>query len=56
MLEDGVAVVYQHPALAPDLTVLENLQLVAPALAAPAAPPRPSGCSRASPPPNCGCR
>ena len=35
MREDGVAVVYQHPALAPDLTVLENLQLAAPALAAP---------------------
>ncbi len=34
MREDGVAVVYQHPALALDLTVLENLQLVAPALAA----------------------
>ena len=34
MLEDGVAVVYQHPALAPDLTVLENLQLAAPHLAA----------------------
>jgi ribose transport system ATP-binding protein len=34
MLEDGVAVVYQHPALAPDLTVLENLQLAAPQLAA----------------------
>jgi ribose transport system ATP-binding protein len=34
MLVDGVAVVYQHPALAPDLTVLENLQLVAPDLAA----------------------
>jgi ribose transport system ATP-binding protein len=33
MREDGVAVVYQHPALAPDLTVLENLQLAAPALA-----------------------
>src|ERR1700728_1406176 len=32
--EDGVAVVYQHPALAPDLTVLENLQLAAPSLAA----------------------
>ncbi|MGD0419234.1 MAG: ATP-binding cassette domain-containing protein [Xanthobacteraceae bacterium] len=35
MREDGVAVVYQHPALAPDLTVLENLQLAAPSLAAP---------------------
>ena len=35
MREDGVSVVYQHPALADDLTVLENLQLVAPALAAP---------------------
>ena len=35
MREDGVAVVYQHPALAPDLTVLENLQLAAPALAGP---------------------
>ena len=33
MREDGVAVVYQHPALAPDLTVLENLQLAAPSLA-----------------------
>ncbi len=28
----GVAVAYQHPALAPDLTVLENLLLVAPDL------------------------
>ena len=27
MRENGVSVVYQHPALAPDLTVLENLQL-----------------------------
>jgi len=35
MREDGVAVVYQHPALAPDLTVLENLALAAPSLAAP---------------------
>ncbi len=35
MREEGVAVVYQHPALAPDLTVLENLQLAAPALAGP---------------------
>jgi len=35
MREDGVSVVYQHPALAPDLTVLENLQLAAPALAGP---------------------
>ncbi len=33
--EDGVSVVYQHPALVPDLTVLENLQLAAPSLAAP---------------------
>ena len=33
--EDGVSVVYQHPALAPDLTVLENLQLAAPSLADP---------------------
>jgi ribose transport system ATP-binding protein len=32
MREIGVSVVYQHPALAPDLTVLENLQLAAPAL------------------------
>jgi ribose transport system permease protein/ribose transport system ATP-binding protein len=32
MREAGVSVVYQHPALAPDLTVLENLQLAAPAL------------------------
>jgi ribose transport system ATP-binding protein len=32
MREDGVSVVYQHPALAPDLTVLENLQLAAPSL------------------------
>jgi len=32
--EAGVSVTYQHPALAPDLTVLENLQLAAPALAA----------------------
>jgi len=35
MREDGVSVVYQHPALAPDLTVLENLQLAAPSLAEP---------------------
>jgi ribose transport system ATP-binding protein len=33
MREDGVSVVYQHPGLVPDLTVLENLQLAAPALA-----------------------
>jgi ribose transport system ATP-binding protein len=33
MREAGVSVVYQHPALAPDLTVLENLQLAAPSLA-----------------------
>jgi ribose transport system ATP-binding protein len=32
MREIGVSVVYQHPALAPDLTVLENLQLAAPSL------------------------
>jgi ribose transport system permease protein/ribose transport system ATP-binding protein len=32
MREAGVSVVYQHPALAPDLTVLENLQLAAPLL------------------------
>ncbi len=32
MREAGVSVVYQHPALAPDLTVLENLQLAAPSL------------------------
>jgi ribose transport system ATP-binding protein len=32
MREVGVSVVYQHPALAPDLTVLENLQLAAPSL------------------------
>jgi ribose transport system ATP-binding protein len=38
MREDGVAVVYQHPALAPDLTVLENLQLAAPSLAGPDGP------------------
>jgi ribose transport system ATP-binding protein len=30
----GLAVAYQHPALAPDLSVLENLQLVAPDLTA----------------------
>jgi ribose transport system ATP-binding protein len=35
MREDGVSVVYQHPALAPDLTVLENLQLAAPTLTGP---------------------
>ncbi len=35
MREDGVSVVYQHPALAPDLTVLENLQLAEPLLAGP---------------------
>jgi ribose transport system ATP-binding protein len=35
MREDGVSAVYQHPALAPDLTVLENLQLAAPTLAGP---------------------
>ena len=38
MREDGVSVVYQHPALANDLTVLENLQLAAPALAGPGGP------------------
>jgi ribose transport system ATP-binding protein len=38
MREDGVSVVYQHPALAPDLTVLENLQLAAPSLAGPDGP------------------
>ncbi|MGD9535648.1 MAG: ATP-binding cassette domain-containing protein [Alphaproteobacteria bacterium] len=32
MRERGLSVAYQHPALAPHLTVLENLQLVAPAL------------------------
>jgi ribose transport system ATP-binding protein len=32
MREAGISVVYQHPALAPDLTVLENLQLAAPSL------------------------
>jgi ribose transport system ATP-binding protein len=32
MREIGVSVVYQHPALAPDLTVLENLLLAAPKL------------------------
>ena len=35
MRGDGVSVVYQHPALAPDLTVLENLQLAEPSLAGP---------------------
>jgi ribose transport system ATP-binding protein len=30
--EAGISVAYQHPALAPDLTVLENLQLASPAL------------------------
>ena len=35
MRENGVSAVYQHPALAPDLTVLENLQLAAPLLAGP---------------------
>ena len=35
MREAGVSVVYQHPALAPDLTVLENLQLAASSLAGP---------------------
>jgi ribose transport system ATP-binding protein len=35
MREAGVSVVYQHPGLAPDLTVLENLQLAAPSLAGP---------------------
>lgn len=38
MREDGVSVVYQHPALANDLTVLENLQLAAPGLAGPGGP------------------
>jgi ribose transport system ATP-binding protein len=32
MREIGVSVVYQHPALATDLTVLENLRLAAPGL------------------------
>jgi ribose transport system ATP-binding protein len=31
----GISVAFQHPALAPDLTVLENLQLASVALAAP---------------------
>jgi ribose transport system ATP-binding protein len=31
----GVSVAFQHPALAPDLSVLENLQLASPALAGP---------------------
>src|SRR5271155_4612648 len=39
MREDGVSVVYQHPALAPDLTVLENLQLAAPSLGGPGGGP-----------------
>jgi ribose transport system ATP-binding protein len=34
--EQGISVAYQHPALAPDLSVLENLQLAAPRLAGPA--------------------
>src|SRR5271166_886981 len=34
MREIGVGVAYQHPALAADLTVLENLQLASPELAA----------------------
>lgn len=33
--ERGISVAYQHPALAHDLTVLENLQLVAPDLVGP---------------------
>ena len=33
--ERGISVAFQHPALAPDLTVLENLQLASSALAAP---------------------
>jgi ribose transport system ATP-binding protein len=33
MRQQGVSVVYQHPGLAPDLTVLENLQLAAASLA-----------------------
>jgi ribose transport system ATP-binding protein len=37
MREIGVSVVYQHPALATDLTVLENLRLAAPTLDARAA-------------------
>ena len=57
MREDGVSVVYQHPALAPDLTVLENLQLAAPSLvAAPEALPRPSASWRGSRPTNYACR
>lgn len=35
--EAGISVAYQHPALAPDLTVHENLQLAAPTLTAGAA-------------------
>jgi ribose transport system ATP-binding protein len=38
MREHGVSVVYQHPALANDLTVLENLQLAAPGLASSGGP------------------
>ncbi len=33
--EAGISVAFQHPALAPDLTVLENLQLVSSALSGP---------------------
>jgi ribose transport system ATP-binding protein len=33
--EAGVSITYQHPTLVPDLTVLENLQLVSPALLGP---------------------
>ena len=36
--EAGVSVTWQHPALATDLTVLENLQLVAPSLTGPDGP------------------
>ena len=32
--EQGISVAYQHPALAPDLTVFENLQLAAPKIEA----------------------
>jgi ribose transport system ATP-binding protein len=35
MRERGVAVAFQHPTVADDLTVLENLQLAAPGLAGP---------------------
>ena len=56
MREGGVSAVYQHPALAPDLTVLENLQLAAPSLAGPGGAEAADGILARIAPPSCACR